>query len=56
MSTKYVAVLIVVLIGGTSSFSAHAAQLDVIIPRNSEYINPTFQITRIITIQYEEVQ
>ena len=53
MSIKYVAVLIMLVIG-SSILPTYAAQLDVVIPKNSEEINPTFQITRVITIQYEE--
>ena len=52
MSTKYVAILMILLIGG-SLLPAHAAQLDVVIPKNSKEINPTFQITRVITVEYE---
>ena len=53
MSTKYVAVLVILVIG-IYIIPAYAAQLDVVIPKNSENINPAFQITRVITIQYEE--
>ena len=53
MSITYVVILIILVIGG-SILPTYAAQLDVVIPKNSEEINPTFQITRIITIQYDE--
>lgn len=53
MSTKKTIFLITILVGGITIIPANAAQLDVTIPSNSEKIIPTFQITRIVTMQYD---
>ena len=53
MSTKKIILLVTILVGGITIIPVNAAQLDVTIPSNSEKIIPTFQITRIVTIQYD---
>ena len=53
MSVRYIALLLTISIIAMTFLPANAAQLDVSIPRNSEKIIPTFQITRIVTIQYD---
>ena len=53
MSVRYIAVLLTISIIGMTFLPANAAQLDVAIPKDSEKIIPTFQITRIVTIQYD---
>jgi len=51
--TKYVTVLVLLVIA-SSMYPAYAAQLDVAIAKNSKDIEPTFQFTRILTIQYDK--
>ena len=45
--------LLTVVTIGMIFLPANAAQLDVAIPKNSEKILPTYQITRIVTLQYD---
>ena len=53
MHKKKIILLVTILVGGITIIPVNAAQLDVTIPSNSEKIIPTFQITRIVTIQYD---
>ncbi|MCJ8306574.1 MAG: hypothetical protein HRU07_05930 [Nitrosopumilus sp.] len=50
---KKLSALLVLLIVISSVSSTYAAQLDVSIPKNSEEFMPTYQFTRIVTIQYD---
>ena len=45
-------VVILVLVVTFTVIPAYAVQLDVVVPRNSEEIVPTFQFTRIVTMQF----
>ncbi len=51
--SKYVAIL-VVLVVTTSMYPAYAAQLDAVIAKDTEEFVPTFQFTRVVTIQYDK--
>ena len=53
MSRKYVSVILMLTL---VSFvvPAHAVQLDVVIPKDSEEFSPIFTFTRIVSIQYSE--
>ena len=51
---KYIAIL-TILFFVLSGLPAHAAQLDAVIPKSSNEFVPKFQFTRIITIQYDDV-
>ena len=53
MSAKYIVVL-VALIVTSSIIPVYAAQLDAVITKNSQEFVPSFQFTRIVTIQYNE--
>lgn len=53
MLSRY-SVVLAVLIITSSTYPAYAAQLDVSIAKNSLGFEPTFQFTRIITIQYDD--
>ena len=53
MLSKYIVILAVLVII-SSMYPVYAVQLDAVIPKNSNEFEPTFQFTRIITIQYDK--